>query len=77
MAENLNEYFSSVFTWEDISALPIPETKFEERERESDYLGQLIVTPEMVAKEIRDMKDNKSHGVGDCSQITTGNCRTN
>ena len=61
MAENLNEYFSSVFTREDISALPVPETKFEGRE--SDYLGQLIVTPKMVAKKIRDMKDNKSSGV--------------
>ena len=54
MAENLNEYFSSVFTREDISALP---------GRESDYLGQLIVTPNMVANKIRDMKDNKSPGV--------------
>ena len=43
MAENLNEYFSSVFTREDISALPVPDTKF--KGRESDYLGQLIVTP--------------------------------
>ena len=43
MAENLNEYFSSVFTREDISILPVLETKFEGRE--SDYLGQLIVTP--------------------------------
>ena len=25
MAEKLNEYFSSVFTREDISALPVPE----------------------------------------------------
>ena len=32
MAENLNEYFSSVFTREDVSALPVPETKFEGRE---------------------------------------------
>ena len=31
MAENLNEYFSSVFTREDTSALPVPETKFEGR----------------------------------------------
>ena len=61
MAENLNEYFSSVFTREDTSALPVPETKFEGRE--SDYLGQLIVTPKMVAKKIRDMKENKSPGV--------------
>ena len=28
-----------------------------------DYLGQLIATPEMVAKTIKVMKDNKSHGV--------------
>ena len=42
MAENLNEYFSSVFTREDISALLVPEIKFEGRE--SGYLGQLIVT---------------------------------
>ncbi len=39
----------------------LPETKFEGRE--SDYLGQLIVTPRMVAKKIRDMKDNKSPGM--------------
>ena len=76
MAENLNEYFSSVFsTGEDISALPLPETKFEGRD--SDYLGQLIVTPQMVAMKIRNMKDNKSPSPWDSSQITIGNCRTN
>ena len=53
MTENLNDYFNSVFTREYISALPVPETKFEGRE--SDYLGQLIVSPIMVAKKIRDM----------------------
>ena len=57
MAENLNEYFSSVFTRDVISALLVPEIKFEGRE--SDYLGELIVTPKMVAKKIRDIKDNK------------------
>ena len=31
--------------------------------RESDYSGQEIVTPQIVAKKIRDMKDNKSPGV--------------
>ena len=61
MAENLNEYFSSVFTREDISILPVLETKFEGRE--FDYLGQLIVTPTMVAMNTIDMKDNKSPGV--------------
>ena len=39
----------------------LQETKFEGRE--FDYLGQLIVTPTMVAMKIRDMKDNKSPGV--------------
>ena len=43
------------------SSLPVLETKFEGRE--SDYLGQLIVAPKMVAIIIRDMKDNKSPGV--------------
>ena len=31
MAEKLNEYFSSVFTREDINALPVSEIKFEGR----------------------------------------------
>ena len=61
MAEDLNGYFSSVFTREDISSLPVPDTKFQEAK--SDYLGQLIVTPEMLAKKIKAMKDNKSPGV--------------
>ena len=39
MAENLNEYFSSVFIREDISSLPAQEVKFVGRE--SDYLEQL------------------------------------
>ena len=50
------EYFSPEFTREDISSLPHLETEFEGRE--SDYLGQLSVTSKMVAKKIRDMKDN-------------------
>ena len=33
------------------------------QEAKSDYLGQLIVTSEMVAKKIKAMKDNKSPGV--------------
>ena len=61
MAENLNECFSSVFTREDISTLLVLETKLEGRE--CDYLGQLVVSPKMVAMKIRDMKDNKSPGV--------------
>ena len=61
MAEDLNGYFSSVFATEDISALPVPGAKFQEAK--SDYLGQLIVTPEMAAKKIKAMMENKSPGV--------------
>ena len=46
MAEVLNEYFSSVFTTEDISSLPVPVTKFEGNK--SDHLEQLFVPPEMT-----------------------------
>ena len=61
MAENLNGYFSSVFTKEDISSLPVADAKFQGAK--SDYLGPLVVTPELVAKKIKAMKDNKSPGV--------------
>ena len=61
MAEDLNGYFSSVFTRKDISSLPVPDAKFQDAK--SDYLGPLTVTPEMVAQKIKAMKDNKSPGV--------------
>ena len=61
MAEVLNEYFSSVFTTEDISSLPVPFTKFEGNK--SEHLGQLFVTHVMIANNIKKMKDNKSPGV--------------
>ena len=61
MAEELNLHFSSVFTREDISSLPVPETKLNGPEEER--LGQLVVTPELVASKINNMKENKSPGV--------------
>ena len=61
MAEELNVHFSSVFTREDTSSLPVPETKFNGSEEEK--LGQLIVTPEVVASKINNMKENTSTGV--------------
>ena len=61
IAEVLNEYFSSVFTTEDISSLPVPFTKFEGNKLE--HLGQLFVTPVMITNKIKKMKDNKSPGV--------------
>ena len=51
MAEVLNEYFSSVFTTEDISSLPVPFTKFEGNK--SEHLGQLFVTPELIEQKIK------------------------
>ena len=61
VAEVLNEYFSSILNTYDISSLPVPYTKFEGNK--SEHLGQLVVTPEMIAKKITKMKDNKSPGV--------------
>ena len=61
MAEELNMHFSSVFTREDTSSLPVPETKF--KGSEGERLGQLVVTPEVVASKINNMKEDKSPGV--------------
>ena len=61
MAEELNMHFSSVFTREDTSSLPVPETKF--NGSEGERLGQLVVTPEVVASKINSMRENKSPGV--------------
>ena len=60
MAEELNMHFSSVFTWEDTGSLPVPGIR-------GERLGQLIVTPEVVASKINMMKENKSPGVDDIS----------
>ena len=54
-------HFSSVFTREDTNSLPVPVTKF--NGTEDERLGQLFVTPEVVASKINNMKDNKSPGV--------------
>ena len=60
-------HFSSVFTRE-ASSLPVPETKF--NGTEGERLGQLVITPEVVANKINNMKDNKSPGVdGIAAQI--------
>ena len=49
------------FMREDTSLLPVPETKF--NGSEGDRLGQLVVTPEVVASKMNNMKENKSPGV--------------
>ena len=50
---------------ENTSSLPVPETKF--KGSEGERLGQLVVTPEVVASKINNMKENKSPGVGGIS----------
>ena len=54
-------HFSSVLMREDTSSLPVPETKL--NGSEGERLGQLVVTPEVVASKIDNMKENKSPGV--------------
>ena len=61
MAEELNMHFSSVFTREDTCSLPVPETKF--NGSEGGMLGQLVVTADVVASKLNNMKENKSPGV--------------
>ena len=60
MAEELNTHFISVFTREDTSSLPVPETTF--KGSVGERLGQLVVTPEVVAStntaEHRDRRSN-------------------
>ena len=58
MAEVLKEFQPS-FTTEYISTLPF--TKFEGNK--SEHIGQLFVTPEMIEKKIKKMKDSRSPGV--------------
>ncbi len=57
MAEELNLHFSSVFTREDTRSLPVSETKF--NGPEGGRLGPLVVTLEVVATKIKNMKENK------------------
>ncbi len=53
-------HFSSVFMREDTCSLPVAETKF--NGSEGKMLGQLVVTAEVVASKINNMKENKSPG---------------
>ena len=50
-------HFSSVFMRVDNSSLPVPETKF--NGSEGEMLGQLVVTPDVVASKINSIKVKK------------------
>ena len=71
MAEELNMHFSSVFTREDTTSLPVPETTF--KGSEGERLGQLVV----VASKINHLKENKSPGVDGISPKILKETRTN
>ena len=47
-----------MFTREDNSSIPVPDTKF--KGSEGERLGHVVVTPEVVANKINNMKENKS-----------------
>ena len=64
-----------MFTREDTSSLPVPETKFEGSEGER--LGELVVTPEVVAHKINNMKENESPGVDGIAPKILKETRTN
>ena len=59
MAEELNMHFRSVFTREDTSSIPVPETKFKGSEEER--LGQLVVTPKVVVSKINNHHHHQLH----------------
>ena len=61
MANELNMHFSSVFTREDTSSLPVPVTQFKGSEGKGWDL--VVIKPEVVASKINNMKENKSPGV--------------
>ena len=56
MVKEFHMLFNSVFTSEDdtIISLPVPETKF--NGPEGERLGQLVVTPEVMARETNNSK---------------------
>ena len=71
MAEELNMHFSSVFTREYtiVRYLYLKQSSIDQGGGER--LGQLVVTPEVVASKINNMKDNKSHSVEIINRVCT------
>ena len=61
MDEELNNYFSSVFTVENTDNMPKPQYRFVGEE--SDLLGQLVITPNDVIRKIDSLKTSKSPGI--------------
>ena len=65
MAEELNRYFASVFTDEDITALPDAEPVF--MGSEDEILRNIEITEEMVAKYLFRLREDKASGADELS----------
>ena len=63
MSMMLNEYFSTVFTDEELSRMPIPKEREREREGSDVSIDWIEVTEEKVEQAIRNLKANKAAGV--------------
>ena len=57
MAELFNNYFTSVFTHEDLSSIPVLQT-----DDQSPLIGSLHITPETVFNKLVKLKSGKSPG---------------
>ncbi len=60
MAEELNNYFGSVFTKENLNDIPVPEKRFFGGEKEC--LFDITITAEEVKSKINNLKPNKAPG---------------
>ena len=63
MSKMLNEYFSTVFTDEELNRMPIPKEREKEREGNDVSIDWIEVTEEKVELAIRNLKANKAAGV--------------
>ena len=63
MSKMLNEYFSTVFTYEELNRMPIPKEREKEREGNDVSIDWIEVTEEKVEQAIRNLKANKAAGV--------------
>ena len=63
MSKMLNEYFSTVFTDEELNRMPIPKEREKEREGNDVSIDCIEVTEEKVELAIRNLKANKAAGV--------------
>ena len=60
MADALNIYFSSMFTFEDKNNLPVHEPLLADN---VECLTNMLITPAMIVTKIKKLKDNKSPGI--------------